>query len=161
MLSRKCLRCNKDFNYPPSRKNSKFCSLICSNKMTPESVSRFKEKLSKAHTGMKRSPETCKNISESHKGSKNPSWKGGISPYRKTMYFSKEYQLWRTSVFERDDYTCVWCGTKGGTVHADHIKPWALFPELRLAIDNGRTLCVSCHRTTETYGHQKMYSKKT
>jgi len=60
---------------------------------------------------------------------------------------SFEYKLWRTAVFERDKYTCVWCGHKG-YVEADHIKPFALFPELRFAIDNGRTLCRPCHVTT-------------
>jgi 5-methylcytosine-specific restriction endonuclease McrA len=64
---------------------------------------------------------------------------------------SLEYRLWRESVLKRDNFTCVWCGQKGYKLQADHIKPFCLFPELRFAIDNGRTLCEECHKTTETY----------
>lgn len=89
-------------------------------------------------------------------------WKGGITPINNLIRNSEEYKLWRKAVFERDNYKCVWCGIRGVTIHADHIKPFALFPELRFAIDNGRTLCVPCHRTTDTYGKKsspKFYAK--
>lgn len=62
------------------------------------------------------------------------------------------YIAWRTSVFERDNYTCQACGRRGGTLNADHVKSFAFHPELRLDLDNGRTLCVSCHRKTDNYG---------
>ncbi len=83
--------------------------------------------------------------------------KGFITPQNQIIRSSIEYKLWRTAVFERDNYTCIWCGKKNGEgktiyLNADHIKPFALFPELRFAIDNGRTLCIECHKTTDTYG---------
>jgi len=86
-------------------------------------------------------------------------WKGGVTPTNEKIRKSMEYRLWRTSVFVRDDYTCQICALRGGELHADHIKPFAYFPELRFAIDNGRTLCVSCHRKTDTYGHNAVKNK--
>ena len=63
------------------------------------------------------------------------------------------YRLWREAVFKRDDYTCQNCGKRGGKLNADHIKLFALFPELRFKVSNGRTLCnAPCHRLTDTYG---------
>jgi len=90
-------------------------------------------------------------------GKNHWNWRGGVTPAHERIRKSLEYKIWRKAVFERDNYTCVWCGDrskKGHAVslHADHIKPFAIFPELRFAIDNGRTLCVSCHRSTDTYG---------
>jgi len=85
-------------------------------------------------------------------GGKNSNfWKGGICPENMKIRTSIEYKLWRKAVFERDNFTCIWCGQKGGNLNADHIKPFALFPELRFAIDNGRTLCEDCHRKTPSY----------
>lgn len=110
----------------------------------------MKEKISNGF-----STEMREQIAESKRGEKNPCWKGGITPTNMVIRASAEYRLWRESVFLRDEYTCVWCGVRGGNLNADHIKPFAYFPELRFAIDNGRTLCVPCHKTTDTYGARK------
>lgn len=82
----------------------------------------------------------------------------------KKLRQSAKYKAWRTLVFERDDYTCVMCGDcnrkgRGKTLklHADHIKPFALYPELRFEPSNGRTLCVPCHLKTGTYGRGAIY----
>jgi hypothetical protein len=88
-------------------------------------------------------------------GKNTPNWRGGVSPENMLIRSGKDYKLWRKAVFERDNYTCHFCGKRGGDMEADHIKPFAFFPELRLAIDNGRTLCKPCHRKTDTYGAKR------
>ena len=72
---------------------------------------------------------------------------------------SRKYKNWRESVFKRDNYTCTWCDQKRGYLEADHIKPFAYFPKLRFEINNGRTLCRECHKSTDTYGYKakKLY----
>lgn len=81
-------------------------------------------------------------------------WKGGpdneLVALRKTL----EYRQWRQSVFRRDRYTCVICHRSGVTINADHIKPFSLYPELRLELSNGRTLCKPCHIKTDTWGRK-------
>lgn len=119
------------------------------------------EKARLARIGVKRSLESRTRMRNAQlkiakSGSDCRFWKGGITPQNARIRTSLEYRLWRESVFKRDNYTCIWCGVRSGNgkaiiLHADHIKPFALFPEFRFAIDNGRTLCAECHKTTDTY----------
>lgn len=118
-----------------------------------------REKIRLGHLGKKASEETRKKKSLSQKGEKGSNWKGGISPLNIRIRNSIEYKLWREAVFTRDNWTCVWCLIRGVKLNADHIKPFSLFPELRFALDNGRTLCVPCHKTINTRPdkHQELY----
>lgn len=50
---------------------------------------------------------------------------------------------WRKSVVERDKI-CVKCGSEKG-LQAHHISHWADDPVNRIDVDNGVTLCISCH----------------
>lgn len=80
-------------------------------------------------------------------GENSPNWKGGVTLENERIRHSKEYKKWRLLVFERDNFTCINCGdNKGGNLNADHIQPFSLYPELRLDLDNGRTLCEHCHK---------------
>ena len=95
--------------------------------------------------GKKLSEITKIKISEGLRGEKSYRWQGGITTLNNKIRTSREYKLVREACFKRDNFTCIWCGQRGGRLNADHIKPFALFPELRLALDNLRTLCELCH----------------
>ena len=109
----------------------------------------FKAKIKKSRQGQIFTVETRKKMSDAHKGEKCHWWKGGrwhLREERHEIMAGFEYRLWRKAVFERDNYTCIWCGDdRGGNLEADHIQTFKDNPELRLAIDNGRTLCHDCH----------------
>lgn len=94
-------------------------------------------------------------------GEKHWNWQGGKTEARVRDMRTYKYKDWRKAVFERDNYTCQECGdSTGGNLEADHIKPYSLFPELRYEIDNGRTLCVDCHKKTPTWGKKILTYKK-
>ncbi len=127
-----------------------------------EYIKRLKERVGEKNPfyGKHHSEETRKKIGEAQRGEKGSSWKGGITPLIKRIRKSPEYKLWRTAVFERDNYACVWCGQIGGVLEVDHIKPFSQYPELRFSIDNGRVLCKKCHSETDTYMWKSRYYKK-
>lgn len=84
-------------------------------------------------------------------GSKNPAWKGGITPFQTKIRNSSAYSNWRLYVMQRDNFTCQFCGKRGGKLEVDHIVPFSRNLNLRLDPNNGRTLCKPCHKKTNTY----------
>lgn len=100
-----------------------------------------------------------KNSLNIRRGKDHPNWKGGVTAKHEIERKSLAYKEWRMEIFERDNYTCVLCGKRGGNLEADHIKPFAHYPKLRFVIDNGRTLCKSCHRKTDTWGYKSRLTR--
>lgn len=116
------------------------------------------------------SPKTLRKLSESHKGKMmgplHPNWKGGATPAAQRIRNDVRYIEWRRRVFERDGFTCQKCGDKTGhNLEAHHKKTFSTLldevaermPLFSLAdaamvyvpfwdVDNGITLCSTCHR---------------
>ena len=66
------------------------------------------------------------------------------------------YAKWRKDIRKRDRYKCQWPGCGGKKrLEVHHIKRWSSAPGLRYSINNGITLCRSCHQkikgSEETY----------
>ncbi len=136
-IKKNCLICSKEYLVRKCHLKSKYCSHRCYHRSL---------------VGKPQSIEARLNLSIKNGGSNHYNWQGGITPINLKIRRSLDYRIWRLEVFKRDNYTCQFCGTRGGDLHADHIKPFAYFPKLRFELSNGRTLCVNCHRGTETYG---------
>lgn len=101
-------------------------------------------------------------------GENSPNWKGGSTSLNANVRNCSKYSLWRTACFNRDKYTCQFCGIFGSVIlNVDHIKPFSvILKENNISsmeeaencqelwnMNNGRTLCLPCHKKTETYGN--------
>lgn len=103
-------------------------------------------------------------LSEEHKqklrGPNSPNWRGGVTLIYHTIRSCLQYRQWRDDIFTRDNFTCTWCGdNRGGNLRVDHIEPFtnimqkyeiysleqALKCEALWSLNNGRTLCETCH----------------
>lgn len=148
-IRRICLNCNNQFSWKdsPSRIKSlrgKYCSLQCYFNNKKGQKSNSSTKFIKGDLRIT--------------GKNNFNWKGGVISINEKIRKSFEYEEWRKAVIERDFYTCQHCKKAGNYLEVDHIKPFSLFPELRLEISNGRTLCHSCHM--KTYSYMNKYMKR-
>jgi len=136
-----CECCKNEFDYRPNKHHPtrRFCSHKCVQKYG-------------GRRGIPLSKESRIKMSENMKGDKNHMFVDGSSKRRGAeRQSSMRVREWRKSVFKRDDYTCQFCGIRPGNgiavkLNADHIVPWSVSREKRFDIDNGRTLCVPCHK---------------
>ena len=159
-----CKQCSKEMRLAnwQVKKGTKFCSKECSRLGI-----EYKGLFQKGHSDLVppesrgHSEETKKKISDHQRknlriGQASPNWRGGLRTERKKAMGKWEYRDWRTAVFTRDNWTCQCCGVRGVYLEADHIKPWCAFPDLRYAVDNGRTVCRPCHMKLDTHGRKAL-----
>lgn len=150
--------------YQPYFKRQICCSKICSGIQTTKRQlgsiisGEIRNKISKTLMGRK-NPEHSKRMMGKFLGSKSPNWKGGITPINLMIRSSREYKIWRSAVFQRDNHTCQYCKRKGCYLVAHHINSFSKFPELRFNIDNGITLCKECHKLTGNYAGRERCRK--
>lgn len=105
------------------------------------------------------------------RGINSPVYKGEISSARLRNRIAQlpEYREWHAAVMKRDGYKCVICScahSKERPLEVDHIKRFLFIVRENGIItpedarnckelwnmENGRTVCRICHRTTDTYG---------
>jgi len=77
------------------------------------------------------------------RGQEHHLWRGG-NAWRGTTAYAE----WRTMVFGRDNFTCRMCAARGVYLEAHHVLPAKDFPDLKLEVSNGATLCWPCHEKT-------------
>ena len=165
LVTVQCLRCKKDKIVRKGyAKYVEYCSQKCYWESLKEKKLNLeqKDKLLKAGYGSR--------FVKGHLGYRKNKNRSNKFKHIRSLRECTKYKNWRKQVFERDNYTCVICKKKGGHINADHIKPLSRIIKdnkiktLNQAIkckelwseENVRTLCLNCHRKTETFGSRAL-----
>lgn len=174
-----CGWCGEEFSdTPSSRKGNKtFCSNQCRTKsLSDRNAENTVEKVMveclecgkamyKTLRQLTLSKHPCCSIQCSNKfkshfyvGEKHPLWNKNLTLQEREIGRKyPEYSNWRKLVYKRDEFTCQVCGDNtGSNLVAHHILNYSEHKELRTDVDNGVTLCKSCHvKFHNRYGYTK------
>ena len=151
---RDCPKCGKEQGYTSVNNRNRAVKLnktcnSCSKKGKLKSA-EHKAKMSAAHTGILHTAESRANMSAAKQSIRDAYTKMYGEQHKPSFHYLRK---WSIQVKERDSYTCVRCNTvaTGGSIHAHHIVPKEYFPEVAFDMDNGVTLCSSCHRNIHAF----------
>lgn len=154
----KCLRCNKILYHYETKRCKK-----CAN--TKENHPSWKGGFPKCidcniglHSYIAKRCLECRGLYLS--GVNHYGWKGGKTRPLKLIRKKGKYYQWRKKVFDRDRYTCQKCGRVGGYLQADHVIPVSLCKDLCYNLENGKTLCLPCHKQKTKIDYQLGFIKK-
>jgi len=125
------------------------------------------------HLGVKHTEATKKRIREASLGKKGNNWQGGITKVATSIRNSARYKKWRDAIFLRDDYTCQKCKKRGVYLEAHHKKSFSFLLKKYIItnnkeaieckelwnLDNGKTLCLDCHKLTNNYKQKANVTK--
>ena len=159
---RDCPSCSKQIGHVSAKtrnravKANTLCG-SCAAKGKPKSA-QHAANISASKTGKTRKPfsdETKAKMSAAKKGKPctNLAYNQTLRDAYTKLYGDKynfpnhHFTEWAYKVKERDSYTCQKCNTvaSGSLINAHHVVPKAYFMARAVDIDNGVTLCRSCH----------------
>lgn len=155
--------------YPSDAKlgRGRYCSKSCATKdrnarrtyKTGWKLSEDRKR--KWHEGrdkwMREHPDEVKNFGQrfpNHKGPLSPAWRGGVTKEYRNFHIAHwdELKVWRKQIFLRDGFHCQKCGTNR-RLEAHHKIPLSVDKSKAFDLDNGITLCRTCHMKEEGFGH--------
>lgn len=147
-----CRGCGKEFRTRECKiriGRGKYCSRKCMTEhdwIAPDVRARIGQSL----TGRK-STSSTKFVKNDPRimGVANPRWRGGNRDDINLLRSSSEYKEWSIKVKAKYNHTCLNCGTKSRVIEAHHIYPLRYYPEKGYDVENGITLCKSCHISIE------------
>lgn len=169
---RECMHCGEEIKRKPYEFSDKwFCSKQCSNQYNNQlkkdrkvvvcdycgkEIERAKSQFNGKHNVYCSRKCQHKGWSILYSGENSPAYNHDKSleeRLNERKYI--EYYEWRKQVYEKDNYTCKCCGDdKGGNLVAHHILNYSEHDELRTDVNNGISLCKTCHKLFhDTYGY--------
>src|ERR1051325_7933255 len=146
-----CSECGLTFYVRGSHvnKSAKYCSSGCysQSRLNTKRCLTCKEEFKSTSAQQSYCSVRCSKL-----GPLNPKWKPERARTARQVAVA-ELERWRDEVFRRDEYQCRICGKDKPRLHPHHMDGFHWSVERRFDVNNGVTLCKSCHeRFHSRYG---------